>query len=447
MRFSSYNVLSNRLPGGGYVLLNGLTGALDLINDNLHDIITNNDSVSTDEFGDEIVNEYIERGFITDQTVEEEIEYTKKLVNKIGSYSDSYNIVIVPNLNCNYRCIYCFERSCDYFKSKDDYLMTKECADAVFRFIENTKTNDKITLFGGEPLNKNNIEIIEYIVNTKNPDGKYSFGAVTNGHDLGYFMPYLGAGKIDFLQITVDGPKHIHDKRRIPLSGESSFDNIFANIKKVIQIPDLKIEIRINVDNRNIEHLKELMEFISNEGLFESDKVHIYTSKVTGLDSSDMDEQKIDTYLEKLNEQYPEFSPVTEEEQIRKNIDIALKIGMPLKRSDSYCGGLGKMLVFTPDGSIYSCWEYVGAKEGIIGRYDANGNVIWDEEVRKFFGMHRVENNQTCIKCPYVLFCLGGCFKHACDAKMDYDPRQCKIYKNSFTRIMEQAVEEHLNKL
>ena len=266
MRFSSYNVLSDKLPGGGYVLLNGLTGALDLIDQKFYDFISkNSDSFDADDIGSDIINDYLDRGFITDQTVDEEIDFAKKMIAKIRSFSDSYHVVIVPNMNCNYRCVYCFERDTQCFKSRDDYIMTKECVDAVFKFIEKNKTDKNITLFGGEPLNKNNLEIIDYIVNEKNRDGRYSFCAVTNGHDLETFIPYLGENKINYLQITVDGPKQIHDKRRIALSGESSFDKVFSNIKRVLQVPKVEIDIRINVDNRNLPYLEELMEFIDSE--------------------------------------------------------------------------------------------------------------------------------------------------------------------------------------
>jgi len=446
VRFSSYNILSNKLPGNGYVLLNGLTGAMELIDDGFYNYIQNNTGIINDtDLPKDIIEEYIDRGFITNETEEEEKEYTKALIKKLRTFYENYNLVIVPNLNCNYRCIYCFERDSEYFKNKNDYLMTKEVVDGVFNFIEKNNISKRITLFGGEPLNKNNIEIIDYIINEKNKEQKHSFSAVTNGHDLGHFLPYLGKNKIEHLQITVDGPKRIHDKRRISLANDSSFDNIFSNISRVIKIPDVEIGIRINVDMRNLPFLEELMQYLKDNQLLGLNQVHIYTSKVTGIDTSIADELEMDLALDELHRKFPYFSASPEEDKIKNSFEHSLLTGSPLKRADSYCGGTGKMLVFTPDKSVYSCWEYVGKNENVIGKFDLNGEVDWNKEEQDFLDKKCIENNQTCIKCPYVLFCLGGCFKQALMAGLDYEPRQCKIYKTKFKGIMEQTVEHWID--
>ncbi len=445
MRFSLYNILSDKLPGGGYVLLNGLTGAFDLIDKELYTYIKNHNIIGENDFRMEDIEEYLERGFITEETIEEEIETAKRLIQEIGTIPQPYNVVIAPNMGCNYRCVYCFELGNKYFKNPCEHLMTRDDVDCVFQFMEKNDVKDRITLFGGEPLTKSTIDIIDYIVNEKNKDGKYNFIAVTNGHDLEYFHPYLGKGKIEELQITIDGPKPIHDKRRIALDKSSSFDKIMKNLRCLIGKSDVDIQVRVNVDMRNLLYLDELMQTFQKNGILSAENIYVYTSKVTGIETSDADECLMDETLTALRKSVPECYTSIEEERIRERFIWALATGSPVARASTYCGGHGKMLVFTPDHSIYSCWDCIGRDENIIGTYDNDGNIIWNDVEKDFLKKRSLEKNVTCVKCPYVLFCTGGCFRQAMEANLDYAPRQCKIYKTRFTKIMEEVIENWIN--
>lgn len=52
---------------------------------------------------------------------------------------------------------------------------------------------------------------------------------------------------IKSVQITIDGPPEIHNKRRKVINGEDSFDVILRNIRNIYDLLD--ITIRINVDS------------------------------------------------------------------------------------------------------------------------------------------------------------------------------------------------------
>jgi uncharacterized protein len=86
-----------------------------------------------------------------------------------------------------------------------------------------------IVLYGGEPLLKENKEIVEYIVN-KGVDLGYTFEAITNGYDLEAFTDLLSPDKIRSIQVTVDGMQENHDKKRIHFVTIKSFDKIITNI-------------------------------------------------------------------------------------------------------------------------------------------------------------------------------------------------------------------------
>ena len=51
--------------------------------------------------------------------------------------------------------------------------------------------------------------------------------------------------------MTIDGPKDVHDSRRISCDGKSTFDLLISNVNKLID-SGLDVIVRINVDKENI---------------------------------------------------------------------------------------------------------------------------------------------------------------------------------------------------
>ncbi|MCM1236362.1 MAG: hypothetical protein NC124_11505 [Clostridium sp.] len=54
---------------------------------------------------------------------------------------------------------------------------------------------------------------------------------VTNGYFLTKDVAQkLAKLKVSSLQVTIDGPKHVHDKRRVLAGGEGTFDKIIQKL-------------------------------------------------------------------------------------------------------------------------------------------------------------------------------------------------------------------------
>jgi len=64
---------------------------------------------------------------------------------------------------------------------------------------------------------------------------------------------------VDYIQITLDGIKDTHDKRRIKLNGEGTFERIVGNITTLVK-RSFQVVIRINVDKRNEDSCIKLIE-------------------------------------------------------------------------------------------------------------------------------------------------------------------------------------------
>lgn len=156
---------------------------------------------------------------------------------------------ILPTEQCNFRCLYCYE---DFKKGG----MRPEIRTAVKRLLDARVPNLdvlNISWFGGEPLLRKDIvlEISSYAKAIADISGCQFVGsATTNGWllDIESARTLATAGVTSY-QITLDGPKHIHDMSRIKQGGDGTFDRIWANLT-AIAASDLDCDIMIRLHIR-----------------------------------------------------------------------------------------------------------------------------------------------------------------------------------------------------
>ena len=181
------------------------------------------------------------------------------------SIHQSVNFQILPTLNCNFRCIYCYQRN-----THRPEVMNDEIMDAVYKAIDAeifpTTTNLNLAWFGGEPLlGLRTIQILSKrilsLISRSNIE--YFSSLATNGYLLNKkTIEILKRCRIGHLQITLDGPEAIHDKRRILANGGSTFRVILENIKNALE-SGIKISIRINIDKENITSIASLLTLLT----------------------------------------------------------------------------------------------------------------------------------------------------------------------------------------
>lgn len=216
LRTSSYLIpVKLESEAGKYMLIHGYTGAIDIATENLLKKIQS--VASGMDLSPETVEVLLKRGYITTKTQEEEYAYVARMAKALYQKSEilNTNFTFVVTYNCNFRCPYCFERR----ESKDgahQIVFTQEMVDKVYNamdIIQPRKLLRKnvITLYGGEPLLAENKEIVTYIIAEGQKRG-YKFSIITNGYDLDSFLDVLSSDNIEEMQITIDGPKEIHNE-------------------------------------------------------------------------------------------------------------------------------------------------------------------------------------------------------------------------------------------
>lgn len=283
-RVSSY-VISIKLEesNGKYLLIQGYTGAIDIVKESIALKLGNNDIAGLPEATLQTLRS---RGYITDRTKEEEVGYVERIAHALHKRDKILykSFTWVVTYNCNFRCPYCFEKR-ENKDSSHRIVFTKEQVDRTFAAmneIEHRKQlqNPIITLYGGEPLLKENKEIVTYIVQEGKNRG-YKFYAITNGYDLDSFLDLLSPDLICQLQITIDGTKKLHNQKRKHFEDPDSFDKIISNIKLIFQRKlNVNIHIRVNVDNHNLNDFKALYSYFGEIGFLAYKNFKVYSALI-----------------------------------------------------------------------------------------------------------------------------------------------------------------------
>ncbi|WP_461672529.1 radical SAM protein [Priestia megaterium] len=180
-------------------------------------------------------------------------------------------LIIMPTEQCNFRCTYCYE---DFSIGR----MSKEIINGIKILIDKRIENLKllhISWFGGEPLVAKDIvlNISEHAYRKAKEHGVLFQGSMTtNGYNLNSrtFSSLVNAGVTDY-QISLDGPRDIHNQTRLRADGEGTFDKIWDNMIYIRNSKlDVSIVFRVHLDVEKIRHVDSLIEDIRREFLTDS---------------------------------------------------------------------------------------------------------------------------------------------------------------------------------
>lgn len=285
--------------------------------------------------------------FDEDYVVDEYRKINKRLIT--SSYlNNPSTFTIFTTLKCNARCFYCYELN---MKKKH---MTLETADKVIEYILSCTCNGqtvKLDWFGGEPTV--NMDVIDYITTIlKNSNRKILSSMISNG----YLFDETNTRKAKYewnlnnIQITLDGTEEEYNKtkRFIYKDDPSPFNTVINNIHNLLNY-NIGVTIRLNVDNNNIDNIRELLHFLFKE--FHNDKqngknVSIYCFNIFEIGFERTKEQIIE-----LNKHLIEFNTLIFDHNFGFfNADVLYGIKYENCMVDS-----GSNVTIDPDGNVGFC--------------------------------------------------------------------------------------------
>lgn len=456
-RVSKYNIhLKMKKKQGKHLIIQGICGSFDVVDDSISEILkmAELDSSALDALSSENLEILAKRGYITELTEEEEYNFIKKVSHTLNSVSRrNMCITIMPTYNCNFRCEYCFEQNLltkgkEFFNGK----ITKEIVDAVFEQLRKYKENGMKTfsvyLFGGEPLLVSNKDIVTYICQ-KCKEQEIPISCISNGYHLDDYIDLISEYKFDKVQITVDGIGIEHDKRRFLVGGQGTYDRIKNNISLALE-NGINISVRCNVNKKNADAIKALIEEYKKEGWIGKPNFHYYF-KTTIRCYEDEENALSDVELMHqlaayVGEDTKRFEFNSIYSGLAERITYMLENNGFAPLRSGFCGANTGMYTVDPYGDIYPCWDVLAQDECKVGRVDVEkgefellgSHDIWKERT--------VDRIDDCKKCKYMFFCGGGCSAQSKVMFNDINKVFCDDFERLFDEVVVDLCEEFLDK-
>lgn len=333
-------------------------------------------------------------GFLIDDDIDE-LEIVRKY-HKQAVESKNTLLVILPTLNCNYKCWYCIQ---DHVGERMDDHTIEKVKKAINRLINEEKiTSLTIEWFGGEPFMYFHevVQPISEYAKSKCEEAAIPFfnTATTNA----YYLVDDVVKKMDSLnfrrfQITVDGNRESHDSVKYMEGLSSAFDRALEHIKGILSnIEGSTVTLRINYTHKISSDI--IVDICSRipENL---------RGRITILPRKVWQEQ-----------QDRNFGPI-----IFKMMRVFRKMGFlveswsPLTGFVSCYANRRYYASITPTGGLAKCTacDDFYAKES-PGRLSDTGELIWDKDYENAYCSPTFEN-KNCLNCNRLPCCMGHCPK------------------------------------
>jgi uncharacterized protein len=310
--------------------------------------------------------------------------------------SDSYNLMILPTLGCNFNCWYCYE------EDRPKRIMDQETIVATIKFIQNILANkSKFTLdwYGGEPLlcYKSVIEPISYA--TKELCDKNNVylesKMTTNGYLLtNKMLALFKECNLQLIQITLNGPSKIHNKIRYQAGTSDSYEKIVNNI--IMFLEELKPRVfilRINVTKEYFDSLTEIIDSFPS---------HLRKHICVLIRQIEQDKASGLLSYNQIGKKLAEF----QKEGYRIDSRIYQCINTHYFACDS---DLYNHAIINYDGRIFKCHSINFEKTTEDGFLTKGGLIEWKEDVVYPILNKIPYNNAICRNCIYLPMCIGLC--------------------------------------
>lgn len=420
MHLSRYNILLPVDEEGVYILMNNLSSAMDIIDDEVIDILKNLEQ-GTKVSDVETVTALKRKGYVFETEEREDIFLNGRFKQYEEKIKMSFPVFyLYPTYACNLRCSYCFQ---DHSALKAA-VISDECLQSAFETMDYlaeespSKETPYFVIFGGEPLlkRKKQVEVIEKILQESNDRG-WKPKIVSNGVDLEFYTDLLSKYNLEYIQVTVDGPESIHNRRRVSPTSKGTFAPIIRGTQKAVD-NGIKVAIRINVDAENISSLPELAQFFIDQG-WEGEKLIVpYMAPMRDISCMEYEHRLPEhVALHRIYDLYRNHSEMgvihlvgwVGAEVFRK----VLETGQLPSPQFKFCGGNMTRYCFDLNGDIYTCVDSAGIPEYRVGQFHPTLDI--DEEVLGEWRTRTILEIPECKHCNLAMVCGGGCTKLACE--------------------------------
>jgi len=311
--------------------------------------------------------------------------------------SQRFTALVTLNLDCNLACSYCFE---DHFRG--NYYMSQQTADQLVALLHrkiDAGMNVMLDFYGGEallslPLMRDIASRIK--AHADQNTAQVSFNLVSNATLLtapvARELQELGFKTVRF---TLDGPPEVHNQQRPFVSGKGSFELILAHLDQVCDI--LSVQLGGNYTRDNYHLFPQLLDILLQRGITPGRLGSVQFSPITPkAGQAGMGDFAIGCAC-------PNEPWLIEASLFLRQAILSRGFSTPKPKLASCMVEFSNDLVINYDGSLYKCPAFMGWKDMCIGTLSDGPS--------DYYASHNLHlwKNETCLNCPYLPLCFGGC--------------------------------------
>jgi uncharacterized protein len=385
--------------GGKYLATNLLTNAVLSLTEDQHRLVRNLlefQVVPSNSYERSIYSILLESKFIIPQEFDE-TAYLKQLFTNNILCSKGFSLGLIVTLACNFRCVYCYQEHLPIRMERNVQL-------SILALLEKKlpgKEEFEVSWFGGEPLLEPAIierfgtEIIQ-LCDSLNI--KYSASMATNGYLLDKDnINLLAKGRVNHVQITLDGPRQFHNKRRILANGRETYDVILENLYRLTQtLPDIGITIRMNI-SRGITKWQQWEQLLTDIAPIK-DSITIYFDQVVPTRFS----TKFCLSHKAFYMFYQNFMETLQQQRFQVAFDRRIP-------GIAFCGAIPvDNWMVSPQGYLSKCVAHVDNVEKSLGKLNPDGTIALNSDAAAWLNFSPFSLDK-CKKCNVLPLCMGGC--------------------------------------
>lgn len=425
MQKSRY-ILTSKYDDNKYIVTNLITGVVVSIDSNEYSKLISilEKPKLSKHIDDDLYSQACELGFLVPEGFDE-LTLAKKMHWNDRVYNKVLNLTLLPTLDCNFECEYCYEKG---LVKKD---MDKKILESICKLVKNKINSvEKVNIcwYGGEPL-----LVIDKIIHLNQKlsrlcqenNVEFYSSVSTNGYLLSKTtVDKLIEIGIKHIETTLAGTSLYHDKLRLLNDKTPTYNTIVKNIKNASKY--LKTMVNVNITKTSYSDISNLLHYFKDNQIV--DNIYFTFNRVVSTTNNSCEHLVMDEeiYNKKAINLYNEA------------LDLGLNICDVTRFTASciFCAAQNiNSITIGPEGNIFKCSEKFDDANS-IGTLSNNGEI----RLKKSHFHNTIDpfNDSMCKDCEILPYCNGGCSNNSCGNKCPSEKDYMEQYLKLFYRRNEE---------
>lgn len=433
--------LAERTAEGDGILCNTFTGAIDLVDGDLADLVQKGSDAA---LPGELIDFLLDRGyFVEDRALEDAVARRYAVLKKQKSRERAQpKYMFALTLRCNLSCSYCWQVQEQRKERQSTGTMDAERVDAAFRYIaEDLKLQRRsdafISLFGGEPLlDTAHHHTLVDLIGERCLANSYHLHFTTNGRQLAAFTTEVERFRPS-IQVTVDGFRRRTDGRLALMRADQELPNLYDTLVSFAADYGIQIFLRFLATTASCDEFIDLGDRLYGDAAstIQLAVAPIQNKSRMRLDGVSEKYVVLERLIDKLNGRayasrisYVDWRSLNILANLRNGVDT-----MP-DAVFHHCEANVNLTCFDYDGRIFACYEGIGNSSYAVGTYHPEVSIDRAHLARyRDRDAFTMEQCSTCANSP---ICGGGCEVRAEKKTGSYDNPFCDGLHSEMAQVL-----------